>query len=96
MLVLKKRLKAIKGQDVVELNALDMCLVPGLAIPAKFKVPKFEKYKRDSCPKHHLVMFCRKMTSHAHNDKLMIHCFQDSLSGASSNWYMKLERNHIQ
>ncbi|XP_050914983.1 uncharacterized protein LOC127129923 [Lathyrus oleraceus] len=94
--VLEKKLKAIEGQDTVEQSALDMCLVPGLVIPPKFKVPEFEKYKGDSCPKHHLVMFCRKMTSHAHIDKLMIHCFQDSLTGASLNWYMKLERNHVQ
>ncbi|CAL5211971.1 unnamed protein product [Lathyrus oleraceus] len=94
--VLEKRLKAIKRQDTVELNALGMCLVPDLVIPPKFKVPEFEKYKGDGCPKHHLVMFCRKMTFHAHDDKLMIHCFQDSLTGASLSWYMKLERSHIQ
>ncbi|XP_050920257.1 uncharacterized protein LOC127137893 [Lathyrus oleraceus] len=93
--MLEKRLKAIEGQDIVELNALDMCLIPGLVIPPKFKVPEFEKYKGDSCPKHHLVMFCRKMTSHAHNDKLMIHCFQNSLTGASLSWYMKLKRNNV-
>ncbi|CAL5196509.1 unnamed protein product [Lathyrus oleraceus] len=94
--VLKKRLKAIERQDTVELNALGMCLVPDLVIPPKFKVPEFEKYEGDDCPKHHLVMFYRKMTSHAHDDRLMIHCFQDSLTGASLSWYMKLERNHIQ
>ncbi|XP_050919865.1 uncharacterized protein LOC127137448 [Lathyrus oleraceus] len=55
--VLEKRLKDIEGQDTVEQSALDMCLVPGLVIPAKFK---------------------------------------DSLTGASLNWYMKLERNHVQ
>ncbi|CAL5192034.1 unnamed protein product [Lathyrus oleraceus] len=81
--MLEKRLKAIERQDTVELNALGMCLVPDLVIPPKFKVPEFEKYKGDGCPKHHLVMFCRKMTSHAHDDKLMIHCFQNSLIGAS-------------
>ncbi|XP_050878119.1 uncharacterized protein LOC127081936 [Lathyrus oleraceus] len=80
--VLEKILKAIEWRDVVELNALNMCLVTGLVIPAKFKVPEFEKYKGDSCPKHYLVMFCRKMISYAHNDKLMIHYFQDSLTGA--------------
>ncbi|CAL5198001.1 unnamed protein product [Lathyrus oleraceus] len=94
--VLEKRFKAIEGKDTVELNALDMCLVPGLVIPTKFKAPEFEKYKGDGCPKHHLVMFYRKMTSHVHDDKLMIHCFQDSLTGASLSWYMKLERNHVQ
>ncbi|CAL5193641.1 unnamed protein product [Lathyrus oleraceus] len=94
--VLEKRLKAIEGKDTIGLNALDMCLVSDLVLPPKFKVPEFEKYKGDGCPKHHLVMFCRKMTSHAHDDKLMIHCFQDSLTGASLSWHMKLERSHIQ
>ncbi|CAL5193441.1 unnamed protein product [Lathyrus oleraceus] len=37
--VLEKRLKAIEGQDIVELNALNMCLVSDLVIPPKFKVP---------------------------------------------------------
>ncbi|CAL5207234.1 unnamed protein product [Lathyrus oleraceus] len=94
--VLEKKHKAIEGQDTLELNALDMCLVPGLVIPLKFKAPEFEKYKEDGCPKHHLVIFFQKMTSHAHDDKLMIHCFQDILTRASLSWYMKLERSRIQ
>lgn len=94
--VLEKRHKAIEGRDTVELNSLNMCLVLGLVIPIKFKVPKFEKYKRDSCSRHHLVMFYHKMTFYAHDDKLMIHYFQDSLSGASLSWYMKLGSSHIQ
>ncbi|CAL5193211.1 unnamed protein product [Lathyrus oleraceus] len=93
--VLKEKLKAIEGHDAFGLNALDMCLVPGLILPPKFKTTDFEKYKGDSYPKQHLVMFCRKMTSYAHNDKPMIRCFQDSLGGASLSGYMKLERYHI-
>lgn len=58
----------------------DMCLVSGLVMPLNFKVPNFDKYKGDSCIRHHLVMFYRKMTSHTQDDKLMIHYFQDSLS----------------
>ncbi|XP_073219742.1 uncharacterized protein [Cicer arietinum] len=77
------------------LEAFDMCLVPDVTIPPKFKVPDFEKYKGNTCPKNHLTMYCRKMASHAHNDKLLIHFFQDSLSGASSSWYMHLERSRI-
>lgn len=94
--MLEEKLKAIEGHYAFGLNASDMCLVPGLIMPPKFKTPNFEKYKGDSCPKQHLVMFCRKMTSYAHNDKLMIHCFQDSLSGTSLSWYMQLEKSHIQ
>nr|XP_027191080.1 uncharacterized protein LOC101494924 [Cicer arietinum] len=93
--MLANQIKAIEGYNVYGLEAFDMCLVPDVTIPAKFKVPDFEKYKGNTCPKNHLTMYCRKMASHAHNDKLLIHFFQDSLSGASLSWYMHLERNQI-
>ena len=73
--VLDERLKAMEERDTFGLDASSMCLVPGLVLPPKFKAPKFEKYKGDSCPKQHLVMFCRKMTSYVGNDKLMVHSF---------------------
>ena len=40
-------------------------------------------------------MYCRKMTGYTNNDKLLIHCFQDSLIGAAVRWYMQLSRDHI-
>lgn len=76
---LKKWLRDIEIFSTLSLD--DMCLVPNLVIPSKFKVPNFEKYKGDNCPRHHLVMVCQKMTSYTHDDKMMIHCFQDSSSG---------------
>ncbi|KAK2428440.1 hypothetical protein QL285_026962 [Trifolium repens] len=91
---IEDRLKTMEGGSD-SLNFSDMCLVPDLVIPAKFKVPEFEKYKGLSCPRNHLVMYSRKMASYANNDKLMIHCFQDSLAGESLSWYMQLEGNHI-
>ena len=36
------------------------------------------------------------MFAYTKNDKLLIHCFQDSLSGASLKWYMGLEKGRIQ
>ncbi|TYK05098.1 CACTA en-spm transposon protein [Cucumis melo var. makuwa] len=80
--VLEERLRAIKGTDVYEnIDATQLCLVPGLIIPVKFKIPKFHKYDGSSCPKSHLIMYCRKMAAHINNDKLLDHCFQDSLTG---------------
>ncbi|XP_050890018.1 uncharacterized protein LOC127095358 [Lathyrus oleraceus] len=35
------------------------------------------------------------MAAHVEDDKLMIHCFQDSLSGAPSKWYLSLDQNKI-
>jgi len=93
---LEERLEAIEGFSVYGSNALDMCLVPDVVVPPKFKVPDFEKYKGIHCPRNHLKMFCRKMAAHATDEKLMIHVFQDSLSGASLDWYMQLERTQIQ
>jgi len=40
-------------------------------------------------------MYCRKMAAYAHNEKLLIHCFQDSLGGVALNWYMHLEPTRI-
>ena len=35
------------------------------------------------------------MATHVGDDKLFIHCFQDSLTEAGLKWYMQLERAHI-
>ena len=43
---LKKRLRAMVCLSTLSIN--DMCLVPDLVIPQKFKVPNFKKYKRDN------------------------------------------------
>ncbi|XP_045802534.1 uncharacterized protein LOC123896156 [Trifolium pratense] len=92
----EERLKAVEGFSAYGVDAMDMCLVLDVVIPPKFKVPDFEKYKGVHCPRNHLKMFCRKMAAHATDEKLMIHVFQDSLSGASLDWYMQLERTQIQ
>ncbi|XP_045822052.1 uncharacterized protein LOC123914933 [Trifolium pratense] len=72
-----------------------MCLVPDVVVPPKFKAPDFDKYKGTGCPKIHIKRFYTKMAAHASNEKLLIHIFQDSLSGASFDWYMQLERAQI-
>lgn len=40
-------------------------------------------------------MYYRKMESYIDNDDLLIHCFQDSLSGASLEWYVGPKRSKI-
>ncbi|MCH80909.1 gag-protease polyprotein, partial [Trifolium medium] len=93
---LEERLKAVEGFSAYGADTLDICLVPDVVIPLKYKVPDFEKYKGIRYPRNHLRMLCRKMAAHATDEKLMIHVFQDSLSGASLDWYMQLERTQIQ
>src|SRR3954469_24195445 len=43
----------------------------------------------------HLIMYVRKMSMHTEDQRLLIHYFQDSLSGASLKWYMGLDSTHI-
>ena len=35
------------------------------------------------------------MTGYTNNDKLLIHCFQDSLTGSATRWYNQLSRDQI-
>ncbi|XP_050908943.1 uncharacterized protein LOC127122688 [Lathyrus oleraceus] len=95
MQLLEKMFRDLEEDHVFGSAAKEMCLVYGLVIPAKFKTPDFEKYKGHTCPKSHLIMYYRKMAAHVEDDKLMIHYFQDSLSGAPSKWYLSLDQNRI-
>src|SRR4051812_24473419 len=92
---LEERLKVVEGYDAFDVDAFEMSLVSDLTIPHKFKIPDFEKYKGLTCPRNHLRMYVQKMAAYAHDQKLMIHFFQDSLSGASVDWYMQLEKSYI-
>lgn len=75
-------IRVIEGFSSFGIDARDLCLVPNVVLPQKFKVPDLPKYKGLICPRNHLTMYCRKMASHIDNDNLLIHCFQDSLVGA--------------
>ncbi|KAK5794938.1 hypothetical protein PVK06_036192 [Gossypium arboreum] len=93
---LKERLKAIEGTEAFSgLSAKELSFMPDLVLAPKFKVPDFEKYDGTRCPKAHLVMFYQKMTGYVNEDKLLIHCFQDSLVGSALRWYNQLSREKI-
>ncbi|XP_050888863.1 uncharacterized protein LOC127094035 [Lathyrus oleraceus] len=92
---IEKRLRPMEGDQIFGAAAREMCLVSGLVIPAKFKTRNLDQYEGATCPKSHLIMYYRKMEAHVDNDKLMIHCFQDSLKGASSKWYLTLDQTRI-
>ncbi|KAI5420485.1 hypothetical protein KIW84_044328 [Lathyrus oleraceus] len=94
-LELRKELKNLRGKDLFGKSAAELCLVPGVKIPVKFKVPDFEKYKGNTFPLSHLVMYARKMSTQTDNDQLLIHYFQDSLSGAALRWSMSLDSANI-
>lgn len=83
--ILEEVIREIERYDVYGLDVSDMCLVLDVAIPPKFKILEFEKFKGLRCPRNRSVIFCRNMEPYVHNDKILIHYFQDSLSGTSLN-----------
>ncbi|KAL4379560.1 hypothetical protein GQ457_02G043180 [Hibiscus cannabinus] len=93
---LEEKLEALEVVDTFSgFEANELSLVPNLVLPPKFKVREFEKYVGTSYPRAHFTMFCRRMTGYGRDDKLLIHCFQDSLSGYTTRWYNQLSRHRI-
>ena len=67
---IEERLRAIEGGGNYGFaDMLELCLVPDVVIPPKFKVPNFDKYKGTTCPKNHLKMYCRKMGVYTKDEK---------------------------
>ena len=93
--LLEERLRAVEGLGNYPFSDLaDLCLVPDIIIPPKFKVQDFDKYKGTTCPKSHLQMYCRRMGAYSMGAYSM-HFFQDSLAGAVVAWYTNLEASQI-
>ena len=60
--LLDKKLKEIEGvNDLGSVDPRELCLVPDLVMPPKFKSLKFEKYDGTKCPENHLATYCNKM-----------------------------------
>lgn len=49
---LKEKFKSLEVHFTPDSDVVDMCLMLGLVIPRKFKVPDFNKYKGPVVPKH--------------------------------------------
>lgn len=92
---MQKEIQALRGKYLFGKNAHDLCLVPNVKIPHKFKVPDFEKYKGKSCTLSHLVMYARKISTQTDKRQLLIQYFQDSLIGAALKWYIGLNNTQI-
>ncbi|XP_050890082.1 uncharacterized protein LOC127095439 [Lathyrus oleraceus] len=88
---IEEKLKAMEGSSAIGFDAAEMCLVPSVVIPSKFKAPDFEKYKGASDPRTRVKAYFQNMTTYSDDDRFLMHFFQDNLSGASLDWYMQLE-----
>ena len=62
-----KEVKALRGKELFGQNVSDLCLVPNVKMPAKFKVPEFDEYKGNYFPCDNLVMYIRRMSTHTNN-----------------------------
>ncbi|GMI70908.1 hypothetical protein HRI_000760100 [Hibiscus trionum] len=91
----EEKLRNIQEVDEQGNNASDLSLVVDLVLPPKFKVPDFDKYDGTTCPSAHITMYCRKMAAFVKDEKLLIHCFQDNLTGSAIRWYTSLSRENI-
>jgi len=93
---LEERVRAVEGNNLYDpVKAAKMCLVPNIVIPKKFRVPEFVKYTGTQCPVTHLKAYYNKMAEVVHDEKLLIHFFQDSLSEAALTWYMRLDNTKV-
>ena len=63
------------GENYAFADMAELCLVPDMVIPPKFKVSDFNKHKGTTCPKNHLKMYCKKMGAYAKDEKLLMHFF---------------------
>ncbi|GKV33975.1 hypothetical protein SLEP1_g42406 [Rubroshorea leprosula] len=96
MQLLEERLKAVEQVDSFGSVDFDsFCLFPDIVIPPKFKIPEFDKYDGTGCPKAHLSKYCNKMAAYGKNEQLLIHFFQESLTGPAELWYSTLDRKHL-
>ena len=94
--LIEEHLRMVEGSDAYSLvDASKMSLVSDLVLPPKFKVPIFDKYDGTKCSSAYLYMYYRKMIGHTSNDKLLIHCFQDSLTGFTTKWYNQLSQANV-
>ena len=96
---MKADMEAMKEQMTTMIEAIadttELCLVPDMVIPPKFKVSDFNKYKGTTYPKNHLKTYCRKMGAYTKDEKLLIHFFQESLTRTTVTWYTNLEPSRV-
>lgn len=52
-------------------DTTEMCLVPGVVIPAKFKVLDFEEYKGNRDPRTYIRAYCWKMVAYSSDENMI-------------------------
>ncbi|RDX79698.1 hypothetical protein CR513_39838, partial [Mucuna pruriens] len=82
---LEEQLRAMEGGNQSGPEAMDLCLVPDVDLPTDFKTLEFDKHKGSSYLRAHLVMYYRNMAAYVYDNEILVHYFQDSLTGVASD-----------
>ncbi|RVW70557.1 hypothetical protein CK203_059262 [Vitis vinifera] len=64
------------------------------SLPAKFRMPKIERYMGIRCPRIHWRLYSTVMRAHGLDEAQMIMLFPMSLSGAAQCWFASLDVSH--
>ncbi|PKI43824.1 hypothetical protein CRG98_035785 [Punica granatum] len=93
---LEENIRALQsGGSRLDASDGDWSLFPSMQLPPKIKVPEFQKYYGTTDPRHHLRHYRGKMLQYWDYEEFVIHTFQDSLAGATLDWYMSLKAADI-
>lgn len=91
LFTLEESLRAIDGVKAYgSIDPIELYLVLSITVPKKFKVSKLKKYSSFSNSKTHIIRYYREMTEVAHNKKLLMHFFHNSLIGVVLRSYTQL------
>jgi hypothetical protein len=67
---LEERVRVVEGNYLYDpVKAAEMCLVPNVVIPKKFRVPEFIKYTGTQYSITHLKSYCNKMAEVVQDEK---------------------------
>ncbi|OMO50172.1 reverse transcriptase [Corchorus capsularis] len=91
---IEEKFKGIGGQQTYFKGVDKVALVTDLVLPAKFKVPEFEKFDGTKSPEDHVNTYVRQMQPYCSDDMLMHH-FQRSLAGSSFKWYNRIDPSQV-
>ncbi|XP_031392070.1 uncharacterized protein LOC116204132 [Punica granatum] len=93
---MEETIRALQASDPRHSTSyLDSTLFPGMQLPAKVKVPDFQKYDGTKDPRHHLRHYTGKMLQYWDYEQFVIATFQESLSGPALNWFISLRAEDI-
>jgi hypothetical protein len=91
--MLEAKVRAIEGVDLYDpIQVVEMCMVLNVVVLKMFRTPNFINYTETQCLITHLKAYCNKMAEVMHDEKLLIHFFQENLSMTTLSWYIKFHQ----